>query len=525
MTTPDTQNAEISDAELAGRLHMAVHRAEEHAGTVPAKDAVKLVPADWHRVADLARTASASLSRRAEASAPAPEGLAYYRHRKGGEYVLLGYGKMQAEDWRDVRNVALWGSSSPWEGVKAVDMREVAIYRSVKDGSLWARPREEFEDGRFELIASPSPSPTPAEPGVTDETCALCGFRIVALDELEFDADGEAMHRGCRKMATTDMLARGMTTVGAEPAAYLIHIPDYDDQLSFDGDLGEGDIRAGITATPLVRAALTAAPAEASEPSRESEVVELAAQLRGPVLDAAQRLIRGAFRRDGEHLPDDQRPRFTIPARLSNDDVIVVEAILAASSALSRAANPSPEPAAVGAVRAADVALAFRAAGLLSPDATFAQGPARDFVSAIRGLASPPTPEPEPTEAARHGIYIASKTAHASRWRVLRDTVGEPIISTWIDEAGEGESGDLADLWRRCIAEASNAEILILYREPGEVLKGGWVELGAALACGVRVFAIGVEEFTVAKHAGIEHFPDMKSAIAAARAARQAVKP
>jgi hypothetical protein len=31
-------------------------------------------------------------------------------------------------------------------------MREVAIYRSVDDGSLWVRPREEFEDGRFAAL-------------------------------------------------------------------------------------------------------------------------------------------------------------------------------------------------------------------------------------------------------------------------------------------------------------------------------------------------------------------------------------
>lgn len=128
---------------------------------------------------------------------------------------------------------------------------------------------------------------------------------------------------------------------------------------------------------------------------------------------------------------------------------------------------------------------------------------------------------PQPVEAGgeKAGIYIASKTKHAERWRVLRDHVGEPIISTWIDEAGQGESGDLADLWRRCIEEASRAKILILYREPEDVLKGGWIELGAALASGVTVFAVGIEEFTVAKDTRIKHFPEMKAAIAASRAA------
>lgn len=34
-------------------LVRAVKRAMENAGTLPAKDAVKLVPADWHRICDL----------------------------------------------------------------------------------------------------------------------------------------------------------------------------------------------------------------------------------------------------------------------------------------------------------------------------------------------------------------------------------------------------------------------------------------------------------------------------------------
>lgn len=112
----------------------------------------------------------------------------------------------------------------------------------------------------------------------------------------------------------------------------------------------------------------------------------------------------------------------------------------------------------------------------------------------------------------RKGIYIASKTAHARRWRLLR-LIGYPIISTWIDEAGEGESKDLNDLWERCLREASTAEVLVLNCERNEVLKGAWIELGAALIARVPVIAVGIEEFTVSKLQRIQHFRTMGEAV------------
>lgn len=99
----------------------------------------------------------------------------------------------------------------------------------------------------------------------------------------------------------------------------------------------------------------------------------------------------------------------------------------------------------------------------------------------------------------RKGIYIASKTHHAPKWLELRAN-GLPIVSTWIDEAGPGQSADLSDLWRRCTLEASTASALVVYRETDDILKGAFIEVGIALASNVPVFAVGCKGQSFTNH-------------------------
>lgn len=115
-------------------------------------------------------------------------------------------------------------------------------------------------------------------------------------------------------------------------------------------------------------------------------------------------------------------------------------------------------------------------------------------------------------------IYIASKTVHAPKWRALKDS-GCPIISTWIYEAGQGESKSLEDLWLRCVLEATRADVLIAYREAGEILKGGLVEIGVALGRNRRVFLVGFDgsnlldgNFSFKNHPLVTSCKDMEQA-------------
>jgi hypothetical protein len=99
----------------------------------------------------------------------------------------------------------------------------------------------------------------------------------------------------------------------------------------------------------------------------------------------------------------------------------------------------------------------------------------------------------------RARVYVASKAEHGPLWRELR-AAGEPIISTWIDESGPGQTADWPGLWWRCIQEASTATALVCYCREGErPLKGALVEVGAALAHGVPVYWVGPEQ-SVTRH-------------------------
>lgn len=88
-------------------------------------------------------------------------------------------------------------------------------------------------------------------------------------------------------------------------------------------------------------------------------------------------------------------------------------------------------------------------------------------------------------------IYVASRAsvpARSEMWRNLRDVAGWQITSTWIDEAGPGETSDFTELWDRIMGEIAAARKVVLYaRQDDFPLKGAILEAGIALGMGKPV--------------------------------------
>lgn len=88
-------------------------------------------------------------------------------------------------------------------------------------------------------------------------------------------------------------------------------------------------------------------------------------------------------------------------------------------------------------------------------------------------------------------IYVASRAsipARSEMWRNLRDEYGWQITSTWIDEAGEGETADFTELWDRIMREIAAARKVVFYAKAEDFpLKGAILEAGIALGMGKPV--------------------------------------
>lgn len=93
-------------------------------------------------------------------------------------------------------------------------------------------------------------------------------------------------------------------------------------------------------------------------------------------------------------------------------------------------------------------------------------------------------------------IYVASRVVRAPIWRRYRD-MGVPIVSSWIDEAGDGETECFSALWDNIRGEIGRSNALVFYAaEPDDFpFKGALIEAGIAMAMHKPIFVCleGVE--------------------------------
>ena len=91
-------------------------------------------------------------------------------------------------------------------------------------------------------------------------------------------------------------------------------------------------------------------------------------------------------------------------------------------------------------------------------------------------------------------FYVAGKIWHAPKFQHLRDTVGLPVNSRWIDL---GADDDIVlhhkdQLWQMCYEDVRDCDFVLLYSEDmSEEQRGALVEIGMAYGMNKRVYAIG----------------------------------
>lgn len=91
-------------------------------------------------------------------------------------------------------------------------------------------------------------------------------------------------------------------------------------------------------------------------------------------------------------------------------------------------------------------------------------------------------------------FYVAGKIWHADKFRHLRDSVGLPVQSRWIDLGQDDPivTDNKQLLWQMCYEDVRDSDFVLLYSEAeSEEQRGALVEIGMAYGMGKPVYAIG----------------------------------
>lgn len=115
-------------------------------------------------------------------------------------------------------------------------------------------------------------------------------------------------------------------------------------------------------------------------------------------------------------------------------------------------------------------------------------------------------------------IYVASKLHHVEMWKQLRSD-GFHLCASWLDAPWlfndeQATAEELSDIWCKVIDEASSCDVLVVYAEHGENLRGAYVEVGCALASGKKIHVVGAVEGDWLHHPNVHRFETVIDAIA-----------
>lgn len=112
-------------------------------------------------------------------------------------------------------------------------------------------------------------------------------------------------------------------------------------------------------------------------------------------------------------------------------------------------------------------------------------------------------------------VYTASKLAQAPRWRDLHEAWPEiEFTARWVT-LHVGERADHACFarvfWEHDLADVVASDVVLLYAEEDEHLRGGLVEAGMAIALGKAVIVVGdhPDYGTWQFHPRVQRVPDL----------------
>lgn len=116
-------------------------------------------------------------------------------------------------------------------------------------------------------------------------------------------------------------------------------------------------------------------------------------------------------------------------------------------------------------------------------------------------------------------VYFASKLHHAPKWRALCAANSHFVAhARWLKHiaiATPDKPEDAPEFWLQDEQDVRDSDVVIVYAEGDDHLRGALVEAGIALACGIPVFVVGEHKDygTWQYHPGVYKMPDLDSAI------------